>query len=103
LLTPFLAIEPPLSEDYLRDVIQNFLLAGRDTTSQTIAWCLYYLADNPAVQQRLFEEVSSVLGMDDDPQWKTHTDGALPYLNAVIKETLRLSPPGMYWCASKQQ
>lgn len=68
-----------------------FLFAGHDTTSATLAWLFYYLAANPEMQQRAYEEVTAVpagslVGELSDPH-------ALPYLGAVIRETLRLSPP----------
>lgn len=44
------------------------------------------------MQETLYAEVSGALAPGEDPQWKKHTDGALLYLNAVIKETLRPAP-----------
>jgi cytochrome P450 len=75
----------------LRDVFINMLVAGRDTTSQTMSWCLFFLAKHPDVQTRLREEIQ--MHGSASPQFKEHTDGALPFLNAVLKETLRLTPP----------
>eukprot|EP00405_Crypthecodinium_cohnii_P017098 CAMPEP_0206452592 /NCGR_PEP_ID=MMETSP0324_2-20121206/20039_1 /ASSEMBLY_ACC=CAM_ASM_000836 /TAXON_ID=2866 /ORGANISM="Crypthecodinium cohnii, Strain Seligo" /LENGTH=481 /DNA_ID=CAMNT_0053922715 /DNA_START=63 /DNA_END=1508 /DNA_ORIENTATION=- len=69
-----------------------FLFAGHDTTSSTLSWLWAHLGTHPEVQQKIFEEVSSIPANEDvvsvlaDPR-------ALPYLNSVIKETLRLNPP----------
>ncbi len=90
LLSSFL--DHDTTDEYLRDVFINVLVAGRDTTSQTLAWCCYHLSKNLEVQNKLRAELER-LGHSDAPQWKVHVDGALPYLNAVIKETLRLAPP----------
>ncbi len=90
-MSNFLSL-PDVSDKYLRDVFMNLLVAGRDTTSQTLHWLMYHLATNPEVQERLYEEIKEKVG-EAEPVWKEHTDGALPYLVAVIKETLRMSPP----------
>ena len=63
LLTPFLAIDG-LSDQYLRDVFMSLLLAGRDTTSQTMAWFSYWMSKNLDVQQRLYEEIIAALPGD---------------------------------------
>ncbi len=36
--------ELAVTDRYIRDVLLNFILAGRDTTAQTLMWALYYLA-----------------------------------------------------------
>ena len=66
-------------------------------TSLALSWCLYLLANNPEVHQKLREEVKSVLGSDRvvTPDHINH----MPYLRNCIKETLRLI---VYWvCSSK--
>lgn len=72
--------------------LKLLVCVNRKATSQTIAWCCHHLSENPQVQEKLFAEVDAALGKGEDPQWGVHIEGKLPYLNAVIKETLRLSP-----------
>lgn len=84
---------PGMSKSYLRDILLNFILAGRDTTAISLAFALYYLAENPSAQSALFDEVRSVLPPGQSPDFDKHLDQKLPYLTAVIKETLRLAPP----------
>ena len=38
------------SDDYLRDIIVNYTIAGRDTTAWGLSWCLYLLALHPEIQ-----------------------------------------------------
>jgi cytochrome P450 len=67
----------PLSDPVIRDHLMTLLLAGHDTTATALAWAFDLLAHHPAVADRLAEEVRS----GDDA-----------YLDAVIKEVLRLRP-----------
>jgi len=79
-----------LSEDYLRDLVLNFLIAGRDTTAQALSWTLYCLAAHPEVEDKAREEVLDVCG-DSGPLCYDDMN-RLPYLQAVISESLRLYP-----------
>ncbi|KAG0531065.1 hypothetical protein BDA96_05G241900 [Sorghum bicolor] len=72
---------------------QDVFAAGSETTATTTIWAMSELAKNPSVMQRAQSEVRRVL------QGKTRVAEAdiqgrrLPYLQAVIRETLRLHPP----------
>ncbi len=74
----------------LRDELVTLVIAGSETTGNTIAWACYLLATHPEAQLRLQREVDQVLGgRDADEQTLT----ALPYTRAVITEALRLYSP----------
>jgi cytochrome P450 len=67
----------PLSDEELRDELMTLLLAGHETTATALAWTLERLVRHPDVLDRLQRE---------------QREGGEEYLDAVIKETLRLRP-----------
>lgn len=80
----------PFSDKYLRDIIMNFLIAGRDTTAQTLSWLTYLLASNPKELEKVVAEVDAVLA-GGVPTYDSVQH--LSYLQACVDETLRLYPP----------
>lgn len=77
------------SEDYLRDLVLNFLIAGRDTTAQALSWTIFCLIGHPDVEEKARKEAIEICGIrgpayEDMPK--------LSYLQAVISEALRLYP-----------
>ncbi|KAI4805086.1 hypothetical protein KUCAC02_009719 [Chaenocephalus aceratus] len=70
--------------------ITELLLAGVDTTSNTLTWTLYLLSRNPHTQDRLYEEVSTMVPAKQIPSAAEVT--RMPYLKAVIREALRMYP-----------
>ncbi|MGA7921313.1 MAG: cytochrome P450 [Candidatus Acidiferrales bacterium] len=73
----------------LRDEAMTLFLAGHETTALTLAWAWYVLSENPAAEARLHEELQGVLG-GGTPEASDFE--RLPYLRAVVQETLRLYP-----------
>ncbi|KAK1903039.1 Sterol 26-hydroxylase mitochondrial [Dissostichus eleginoides] len=70
--------------------ITELLLAGMDTTSNTLTWTFYLLSRNPHTQDRLYEEVSTMVPAKRIPSAAEVT--RMPYLKAVIREALRMYP-----------
>ncbi len=83
----------------LRDNLLTFIVAGHETTALTLAWALYLCAFDQDVQEKLYAEVSTVLGgRIAGPE----DIGKLPYTEQVIKETLRLYPPAAFIARTAQ-
>lgn len=79
-----------MTNEQLRDEATTLVIAGSETTGNTIAWACYLLAQHPRIQERLQQEVDLVLA-GADPDYETLS--RLPFTRAVITETLRLYSP----------
>ncbi|PNP58109.1 hypothetical protein THARTR1_02267 [Trichoderma harzianum] len=75
----------------IRDQIFAILLAGRDTTASTLSFVMYELSRHPQVVARLRDEILAAVGTHQLPTYEHLKD--MPYLRAVLNETLRLYPP----------
>ena len=75
----------PMTEDELRDELMTMLLAGHETTATALSWTFAFLLREPAVLERLHAELETTHG---DPAALARCE----YLDAVIKESLRLRP-----------
>jgi cytochrome P450 len=91
--------EGGLTTRELRDNTFVLFIAGNDTTANALCAVLYHLAKYPEVQERCRREVLKLLPIESEamprskyPTFQEQGDG-LPYLTAVIKESLRLFPP----------
>ncbi|PVH37682.1 hypothetical protein PAHAL_5G057500 [Panicum hallii] len=85
---------------YLRDIVLNILIAGKDTTVEALAWFFYMACKHPRVQERVFQEAGEATlageaAVPVDEFARRLTDEALSrmhYLHAALTETLRLYP-----------
>jgi len=80
-----------LSDEEVRDLMFLPILASRDGASHSLTWALYWIHRSPAVRKRLLEELNS-LGENPEPIDIV----ALPYLNAVCNESLRILPSALF-------
>ncbi|KAI0373446.1 cytochrome P450 [Pilatotrama ljubarskyi] len=78
-----------LSDEQVVEQVPAFLVGGHVTTSNSATWALYALSQQPAIQQKLRDELLTV--QTDTPTMEELN--ALPYLDAVVREILRLHPP----------
>ncbi|KAH8107519.1 high nitrogen upregulated cytochrome P450 monooxygenase 2 [Phellopilus nigrolimitatus] len=68
------------------------IVAGSDTTSSTLGGIFYYLLTHPDVYKRLQKEVDAVFPPGEGDPFDATKLIEMPFLNAVINETLRLQP-----------
>jgi cytochrome P450 len=87
----FMNVEPPLSAVELRDVVKGLILGGRDTTGVSIMWSLYEISKNPDVEAKLREECKEF--PTDDPVAFYNAIRKAKYIDAVVRETIRLYSP----------
>jgi cytochrome P450 len=98
----------------IRDIVLNFVIAGRDSTAVTLSWFMYSIIKKKQDAKRIFEELqdfeSKFSGASENVQDvpPTHADKRiqefakllsytnlkteLPFLQAALSETLRLFP-----------
>ncbi|GJM92731.1 hypothetical protein PR202_ga09225 [Eleusine coracana subsp. coracana] len=80
-----------INEDNVLYIVENINVAAIETTLWSIEWAIAELVNHPEIQQKLRRELDTELAPDHQiTEPDTHR---LPYLQAVIKETLRLRMP----------
>ena len=70
--------------------VVTMLIAGEDTTANSMAWLLYQLVSNPETLQRAQEEVRRVA--PDTANFSLEQIDKLDYLDACVQESMRLKP-----------
>lgn len=86
-----------MSEALLRDEAMTLFLAGHETTANALTWTWYLLAQNPAVEERMAEEIDAELA---GRLPKLEDLARLRYTAQVFRESLRLYPPA--WIVTRQ-
>ncbi|XP_074265832.1 cytochrome P450 78A7 [Silene latifolia] len=82
--------EEKLAEDDMIAVLWEMIFRGTDTIALTIEWIVAELILNPTIQTKLQSEIDKAVANGATQS----TISKLPYLQAVVKEALRLHPPG---------
>ncbi|KAF7847876.1 hypothetical protein BT93_L2489 [Corymbia citriodora subsp. variegata] len=75
----------------IKHLFLDFFVAGTETTSSTLEWAMTELLCNPEKLSKAQKELHEVIGKGK--QMEEVEIPRLPYLQAIIKETLRLHPP----------
>ncbi|MED6181793.1 hypothetical protein PIB30_022678 [Stylosanthes scabra] len=86
-----------MSNEYLRDIILNFMIAGKDSSANTLSWFFYMMCKNPHIQEKIAQEVMDTCNNNNniDEFVNNISDATLErmhYLHAALTETLRLYP-----------
>jgi cytochrome P450 len=79
-----------LGDSHVVGNVLTMLLAGEDTTANTLAWMIHLLKQNPQALQRLQEEVRALA--PDPSEFTMEMMDSLVYLEACASETMRLKP-----------
>ena len=78
-----------MTDQELHDEMLTLLIAGHETSATTLAWTVHHLTRNPPAMAKVRAELDAVVG--EGPVTPDHV-GRLEWLDASIKETLRLTP-----------
>ncbi|XP_039258438.2 cytochrome P450 2U1-like [Styela clava] len=75
------------TDEQLVHYVSDLFVAGTETTSSTLRWCMLCLATYPEIQEKLFHEIQSVIGIKRAPSLKDKD--LMPYTCAFIHEITR--------------
>ncbi|KAL2181149.1 cytochrome P450 [Thermothelomyces heterothallicus CBS 202.75] len=85
--------QPDYRKRAIADEFFGFMLAGHDTSATTVAWGVKFLADHPAVQDRLRADLRAAIPdaalARRAPTYQELSRAHVPYLDAVVEEVLR--------------
>ena len=85
IINGFLEENNKLTDKYLRDIMINFIIAGRDTTAQSLSWSMYRLCIHSNIQLKIYNEIKEIL--INENQWPTFDDlKKMKYLEAFCLE-----------------
>lgn len=95
LLDAFVAAGDTMSTEEIRDQVKTLIGAGYHTTSATLAWTVQRALATPGVWARIGAEADAVLGAADGSIGPDELK-ALTYTQAVLHESLRIHPAGLF-------
>ncbi|KAL4297007.1 hypothetical protein GQ457_12G021980 [Hibiscus cannabinus] len=82
-----------LTSDAVRGLTQDLISWGTDSSALTVEWAISELIKEPQLIRQATEELDKVVGKE---RWVEETDiPQLPFLEAIMKETMRIHPVGV--------
>ncbi|KAI8524657.1 hypothetical protein RHMOL_Rhmol13G0165000 [Rhododendron molle] len=81
-----------LTFDHIKAVLQDIFTAGTDTSAATLVWAMTELVKNPNTMEKAQQEIRNIAGNNGSTIHENDLQESC-YLQAVIKETMRLHPP----------
>ncbi|XP_060181347.1 geraniol 8-hydroxylase-like [Lycium barbarum] len=80
-----------IDQNHIKSMFLDLFAAGTDTTTSTLEWAMAELLRQPEIMKKVQAELAKVIGKGKSVE---ETDASrLPYLQCIIKETLRMHPP----------
>jgi len=83
-----------IDEDMTKDLCMDLMIAGTDTSAQSVNWFLLLLANRPEIQAKVHEEMDRVIGHEALPT--VDDRGRLPYTFACLAESMRFRTIGPF-------
>ncbi|KAF5772381.1 putative N-methylcoclaurine 3'-monooxygenase [Helianthus annuus] len=83
-------LENGFSDDRINEYVTELFVAGTNTTTTSLVWAMAEIVKNQDVVKRIEEEMKREIGSN---KIKVSQLSKLPYLQACVKESLRLHPP----------
>jgi cytochrome P450 len=88
------AEDSDITEEEMITLVGSGLSAAVDTTSGFLSWVILHLSLNPSIQERLYNDLQEDIFNDDTANGRLTSNIVKnnPYLNAVVRETHRITP-----------
>ena len=88
----------PMTDQQIRDNVMTMLTAGHETTSNAVTWTYYLISQHPEVEQKMFEEIDSVLLKNRDGKKKIYRNPTInlpkfKYIEKIFRESMHIYPP----------
>ncbi|XP_058081331.1 cytochrome P450 71AU50-like [Magnolia sinica] len=84
----------PMTPNHVKAMFVDLVVGGTDTSATTIEWAMAEMMHNPEIMKKAQDELEQVVGMDHMVE-ESHVP-KLHYLDAILKEALRLHPPVVF-------
>ncbi|MED6138224.1 hypothetical protein PIB30_072231 [Stylosanthes scabra] len=89
--------EVKITRDNIKGFLMDMLSGGTDTTAVTVEWALAELINHPTAMEKARKEIDSLVTSSGKHRIVMESDiQKLPYIQAIVKETLRLHPPAPF-------